>query len=330
MILLYACVGLLVGGVLNVLADVMPHRESLRLPRCAHCGVQRRPLAWLTTTGYLLARGRCSSCAAQLPLRGLSVELGTAAVYAFLYNRYGLTGHLMLISAYMAFFILVTVTDLEHRLILNRIIVPAILLALVAGLFTPDLNWKQALVGGLVGFGFFYAVAMLYPGGMGAGDVKLAAFIGLITGFPVVIVALLVTILAGGLISLLLVVTRIRSMRDAIPYGPFLVIGGVFALFWGQPIVDGYLERFQETRTIDTVMAQQNRVDSAWMQVCAQAQLWDGGDYESVKSSSSQSSSWSSSSQSSANSGVSSSSRSSLCLNNSSIKSHSSRASSAT
>jgi leader peptidase (prepilin peptidase)/N-methyltransferase len=259
MILLYAIIGLLVGGMLNVLADTVPFKARLRPPRCTHCDVQRRPVAWLTTTGFLLARGRCSSCGAPLPARGGVVELGTALVYAFVYNRYGLTGHMLLVSVYMSLFILVTVTDLEHRLILNRVILPAILLALIAGPFTPDLSWKTTLVGGLVGFGFFYAVALLYPGGMGAGDVKLAAFIGLITGFPVVIVALLVTILAGGLISLLLVVTRIRSMRDAIPYGPFLVIGGVFALFWGQPVVEGYLERFQEARMAQTALVQADR-----------------------------------------------------------------------
>jgi leader peptidase (prepilin peptidase)/N-methyltransferase len=275
---------------LNVLADTMPYKARLRLPRCAHCDVQHRPVAWLATTGFLLARGRCSSCGVPFPLRRVWVELGTSLVYVFVYNRYGLTGHMLLVSVYMSLLILVTVTDLEHRLILNRVILPAIVLALVAGPFTPDLNWKTMLVGGLVGFGFFYAVALLYPGGMGAGDVKLAAFVGLITGFPVVIVALLVTILAGGLISLLLVVTRIRSMRDAIPYGPFLVIGGVFALFWGQPVVDDYLERFQEARTVQTALARADlgmlAVDSDLGQSSiGYAWLREIGDYESIESS---------------------------------------------
>jgi Flp pilus assembly protein protease CpaA len=189
------------------------------------------------------------------------VELGTAAVFALLYAHYGLSGYLLLVSAYMAILILVTVTDLEHRLILNRVIGPAILLALIASPFTPDITWKQALVGGVIGFVFFYVDALVYPGGMGAGDVKLAAFIGLITGFPVVVLALLVTILAGGVISLFLVVTRLRSMRDAIPYGPFLVIGGAFSLIWGQPIVDDYLEQYRDTRVIETMFVQDERPD---------------------------------------------------------------------
>ncbi len=255
MLLLYAVIGLLVGGVLNALADTLPHKTRLRRPYCSHCDATRKPVAWLATTGYLLARGRCSNCDAPLSLRGVLVELTTAVVFGFLFARDGLTGHMVLLSVYVAILILITVIDLEHRLVLNRVIGPAILLALIAGPFTPGLNWKQMLVGGLVAFFLFYLAALLYPGGMGAGDVKLAAFIGLITGFPAVFLALLVTVFAGGLISLLLVVTRIRSRRDYIPYGPFLVIGGAFALFWGQPIVDSYVDLDQEARSTEPVLA---------------------------------------------------------------------------
>jgi Flp pilus assembly protein protease CpaA len=189
------------------------------------------------------------------------VELTTAVTFALLYDRYGLTGHMLLLSVYMAILILVTVIDLEHRLVLNRVILPAIALALIAGLFTPGLSMPQVLVGGLIGFGVFYLIALVYPGGMGAGDVKLAAFIGLITGFPDVVLAIVVTIFAGGLISLLLVVTRVRTIRDYIPYGPFLVIGGVFALFWGQPIMDSYMDRDQEVQVATQALAQVHNME---------------------------------------------------------------------
>jgi leader peptidase (prepilin peptidase)/N-methyltransferase len=293
MLVLYAIVGLMVGGVLNALADTLPQKAQLRPPYCTHCDVQRRPAAWLTTAGYLLDRGRCLSCGEPLQLRGVWVEFTTAVAFAFVYNRYGLTGQALLISVYMAVLILVTTTDLEHRLILNRVIGPAILLALIAGPFTPGLNWKRTLVGGLFGFGLFYVIALLYPGGMGAGDVKLAAFIGLITGFPVVIVALLVGIIAGGLVSIFLVATRIRSRRDFIPYGPFLVIGGAFALFWGQPIVDDYLEQFQRSGTADISLAPARRPDPYLVidEAIDWTRIWESGSGQSGRSSSSQSSS---------------------------------------
>ena len=272
MVLLYASVGLVIGGVLNALADGLPSRARLRSPHCKECETARGPASWLATTGYLVARGRCARCDARFPLRDMLVELATAVFFGFLYSCYGLTGHMLLLSVYVAILILITVIDLEHRLVLNRVIAPAILLALLAGPFTPGLNWAQMLVGGLVGFGLFYLAAILYPGGMGAGDVKLAAFIGLITGFPSVFVALLVTVFAGGLISLLLIVTRILSRHDYIPYGPFLVIGGLFALFWGQPIMDNYLDRDENAQVLETVVTQANPFEDRWVAVASDGQ----------------------------------------------------------
>jgi leader peptidase (prepilin peptidase)/N-methyltransferase len=271
MFILYAIIGLWVGGLLNVLADDLPLKQGVAGPRCPQCRARRPMATWLVSVGYLVGRRRCDQCAAALPYRYVIVELVTAAAFGFLAFRYGFTGHMLLLSAYIAVLILITVIDLQHRLILNRVIGPAILLALLAGPFTPGLNWKQMLVGGVLGFGLFYLVAIIYPGGMGAGDVKLAAFIGLITGFPVVVVALLVAVLTGGVISLLLVLTRIRSRRDYIPYGPFLVIGAVFALFWGAPLVKDYIDSHSTAESTHVQPLQGNPTPPPfWEEVSAQ------------------------------------------------------------
>lgn len=262
-IILYAIVGLIVGGLLNALADTLPSKGRIRPPFCQHCLAPRPWLSWLATPAYVLGRRDCAQCGAPIPTRNIIVELSTASTFGYLMAEYGLTGHMLLLSIYLAVFILVIVIDIEHRLVLNRVIFPAILLALVAGPFTPGLNWKLMLVGGLVGFGVFYVIALIYPGGMGAGDVKLAAFIGLITGFPDVFLAIIVAILAGGLASLILVLTRTRSTRDYIPYGPFLVIGGVFTLLWGQPLVDSYVDT-EETHRDGIVVAGMLEVDPPW------------------------------------------------------------------
>jgi leader peptidase (prepilin peptidase)/N-methyltransferase len=262
-IILYAIAGLLVGGLLNALADTLPSKGRIRPPSCQDCLAPRPWLSWLATLGVVLGKRNCAQCGAPIRPRNVVVELSTAVTFGYLMADYGLTGHMLLISIYMAIFILVTVIDIEHRLVLNRVIFPAILLALIVGPFTPGLNWKLMLVGGLVGFGIFYVIAMIYPGGMGAGDVKLAAFIGLITGFPDIFLAVIVAILAGGLISLILVLTRTRSTRDYIPYGPFLVIGGVFTLLWGQPLVDDYVD-IEETHGGGTSVAAVLEVDPPW------------------------------------------------------------------
>jgi len=243
MILLYALLGLLMGGLVNGLADTLPRERRPARPQCPYCGLPRPPTDWLAVVSYLLGRGRCPACTAPIPLRSVVVELSLALGFAYLYGLYGPTLHLLLVSLYGVILALITVIDLEHRLVLNVVILPAILLALVTAPLLPAMTWKRVLVGGLVGFLFFYLAALAYPGGMGAGDVKLAAFIGLISGFPGVVVALLVTLFAGGFVSLLLLLTRLRSLKDPIPYGPFLVVGGLTALLYGQQIVAWYLAR---------------------------------------------------------------------------------------
>jgi leader peptidase (prepilin peptidase)/N-methyltransferase len=153
----------------------------------------------------------------------------------------------VLSSVYVAVLILVTVTDLEQRIIPNRVILPAILFALVAGFFVSWMTWRAALLGGAVGLVFFSVAyglaALVYPGkiGLGMGDVTLATFIGLATGFPSAIVAVVLGVLLGGFVSVLLLLTRRATLQTAIPYGPFLVLGGLVALLWGQAIIRWYL-----------------------------------------------------------------------------------------
>jgi len=209
-----ALIGLCISPALNWLAETV-HRRHLEFPAIPHRAV------WL------------------------------AMVTAFLFGlagwRFGLTLRTGVSCFYVAVLILVTATDLEHRLIPNRFILPAILIALAVGFIATWMTWKASLLGGAVGLVFFavaYALAaVVYPGkiGLGMGDVTLATFIGLAVGFPSAIVAVVLGVLMGGLVSGLLLVTRRVTLQSALPYGPYLVIGGLVALFWGQAILKWYL-----------------------------------------------------------------------------------------
>jgi prepilin signal peptidase PulO-like enzyme (type II secretory pathway) len=132
--------------------------------------------------------------------------------------------------------ILITVTDLEHRLIFNLVILPSILLALVAAFFTPGLYWPSALVGGGVAFALVYGAALLARGGLGEGDVTLSTFLGLIIGFPYILLNLAFAVFLGGFVAFLLLLTRRVNMKSFIPYGPFLTITGWIMLVWGAEI----------------------------------------------------------------------------------------------
>lgn len=240
LILLFV-LGILVGAVVNRLGTDLPARRPPQRPRCPFCGRERPWFQWVALPTYVIGRGRCPHCDAAISIRYPLVELGMGFLFAFLTLRYGLSWTFAFYAVYTAILVLVTVTDVERRLILNVVTYPATALALVGSFFVPSTNWKLALLGAVIGYVTFYVLALVGnllvgPGALGGGDVTLAAFIGTVVGFPLVIEALLITILAGGAISLLLIITGIRSMRDYIPYGPFLVLGGWVTMLWGWEI----------------------------------------------------------------------------------------------
>jgi len=265
MAILFALLGLLVGGLVNQLGSDLPAfamfppgdqgnppgsdlpgRRRVSRPRCPHCGQDRPWWQWLVLPSYLVGRARCPFCDAPIGLRHSLVEIGLAVTYGYLWIALGPCVTLALYLIYSAIFALILVTDIERRLILNVVTYPAILLAFVASFFTPGMMWWSALAGGAIGFAFFLGAALVGnalfgSGALGGGDVKLAAFIGLITGFPLVIEALLLAILLGAAASLILLITRVRSLRDPIPYGPFLVIGAAITLLFGYPIAERFL-----------------------------------------------------------------------------------------
>jgi len=245
---LFALLGLLVGGLVNQLGTDLPARRSLTHPHCPYCGRVRPWWQWLALPAYLIGRVGCPYCGAPIRLRHPLVEIGLAVTYGYLWIVLGPSVRLILYLLYSTIFALILITDVERRLILNVVMYPSILLAIVASFFTPEMTWWSALAGGATGFIFFLVAALVGnaffgSGALGGGDVKLAAFAGLITGFPLIIEALVLTVLIGGAVSLMLLIMRVRSLRDPIPYGPFLIVGAVVTLLWGYPIAGWFLHR---------------------------------------------------------------------------------------
>jgi prepilin signal peptidase PulO-like enzyme (type II secretory pathway) len=249
-VVLYVVLGLFTGTFLNLVADNLPHRRwILDKPRCSHCGGEWGWLSLSSVASLLLGRWRCPSCGAPHSRRWLVLELITALSFAFFWMRYGPSVQLWLVTLYACALFLIFVIDLEHRLILRVVILPAIGIAVVGSLFYPGLGWRRALVGGALAFLFFYLVVVVGRlafgrSAMGRGDANLAAFVGLITGFPEVILTLVITVCLGGLVSLLLVVSGTRKLQSYIPYGVFLVVGGLAMLVFHDEILSWYMGLF--------------------------------------------------------------------------------------
>ena len=263
--LFYALFGWMVGVLVNHAADVLPGHGNLgAAPSCLHCGTPRAPAAWSAVLGYLSGRRQCLGCGAALSVRGVLVELAVPSIFVGLLWRYGPSAQLGLFSLYSCVLILVTVTDIEHRLIQHVVIVPAILVAIGGVFFNPDLTARRGLLGGAVGLVVLYGMYLLaqpvskllgrlagrevaeVP--FGFGDVTLGTFVGLITGLPGVFLALLITILSAGVAAALLILVRTVVQRrytvlSTIPYGPFLALGGFVMMVYGPEIMRWYIGR---------------------------------------------------------------------------------------
>jgi len=176
------------------------------------------------------------------------VELATALIFALLYWYYGLSPALGIMAFYACLFTIIFVIDLEHGLILNKVVYPGMVVALLLALLPQSwlTQWivtgvANAALGGGIGFGIFLLIALVSRGGMGWGDVKLAALIGLATGFPLVFLSIIMGAILGGIIAVALVIAKKRKRRQTIPFGPFLALAAMITLLWGSNILSWYL-----------------------------------------------------------------------------------------
>ncbi|MFC1916014.1 prepilin peptidase [Chloroflexota bacterium] len=254
LIVAFALFGTAIGSFLNVCIDRLPAGKSLRYPpsHCETCQHHLSPKDLFPVFSYLWLRRQCRYCQAPISQRLFWVEVGSGFLFAFTYWHYGLSAEFALTAFYGSLFIVLGVIDLKHGLILNKIVYPAVAVALIISIFLPQaeivsLPWPASLngiIGGAIGFIFLLIPILVYPKGMGWGDVKMAGLIGLITGFPLVFVALLSAVILGGLIASALLLLKIKERKEAIPFGPFLSLATIVTLLWGSNILNWYLGLF--------------------------------------------------------------------------------------
>ena len=249
-VFLFAVLGLVVGSFLNVCIDRLPRNESVVTPP-SHCEACQHRLAakdLIPIFSYLRLRGRCRYCQAAISPKSLWVELATGLIFALLYRHYGLSPELGIMAFYACVFIIVFVVDLEHGLILNKVAYPAMIVALLLALYPwPWLTQvmapaiASAALGGGIGFAIFLLLAIVSRGGMGWGDVKLAALIGLATGFPLVFFSIVLGAVLGGIVAVAMVIAKKRTFKETLPFGPFLAVATMVTLLWGSSILQWYI-----------------------------------------------------------------------------------------
>ncbi len=245
---LAALLGLIVGSFLNVVAYRLPHRESLASPgsHCPNCDHPVRPYDNVPVISWLLLRGRCRDCGAPISARYPAVEAITAVLFAAVVAvHFDDVPKMVLGVLLVAFLVPLTLIDLDTQTLPDRLTAPAAALALVLGTALDPGGEIERVIAAAAAGGLFFVAWYVRPGGMGFGDVKLVAVLGVFLGASVS-VALFAALISGVIVGVF-IMRRVgfgAGRKTRVPFGPFLAFGGVLAVLVGDPLVEAYLNTF--------------------------------------------------------------------------------------
>jgi leader peptidase (prepilin peptidase) / N-methyltransferase len=239
--------GLIIGSFLNVVAYRLPRHESVVFPasHCPSCDAHIKPYDNVPVLSWLWLRGRCRSCHTSISARYPIVEAVTAALLVAVVLDKGADSDAWLGIAFVILLVPVTLIDLDHRIIPNTLMLIGTVVSVVLILLTDPSALTEHLIAAAAAGGFLLIAALAYPSGMGMGDVKLAAVMGLFLGRNVA-PAMFVALITGSVVGAAIIAKKgaKEGRKTAIPFGPYLAFGGLVGLFAGDAIVDWYLDTF--------------------------------------------------------------------------------------
>jgi len=248
-----AVIGLIIGSFLNVLIYRVPIKKSIAWPSstCPNCDERIKKYDNIPLLSYLILRGKCRSCGQAISPRYPAIELLSAILVVISFLYFGITLSAVLSSFFLLILLTVAVIDIGHKIIPNVIILPSIvisgIIAVVGEIFgyetlplVGQASLVEAIIGFLAGGGLLFIIALLWRGGMGGGDIKLAGFMGIFLG-RYVLMGLFAGFLFGSIAGLISMAVFHKDRRDLIPFGPFLSLGAIVALFFGPALLNWYL-----------------------------------------------------------------------------------------
>lgn len=236
--------GLMVGSFLNVCICRLPEHKSIVTPpsSCPHCQQPIKAYDNIPLLSFIILRGRCRYCGEAVSWQYPAVELITGLLFLGLAYSWGLGGQVFVYALLASALLVVSVIDLQHQIIPDKVTLPGIVLGLGFSFFSLlPVDFVQSLIGLAVGGGILYAVAVISRGGMGGGDIKLMALIGVFLGWQKALLTIFLGVLVGSIVGVALMLFRGKGRKDKIPFGPFLALGAIISIFWGQEIINWYL-----------------------------------------------------------------------------------------
>jgi len=247
-IILIFVLGLIVGSFSNVCIYRIPRNESVIYPasHCPKCRTKIKPIDNIPLLSYILLKGRCRNCGSKISIQYPVVEFLTGLIYLIVYLIYGLSIQTLVYIILSSALIIIAFIDLQEQIIPDIISLPGIVIGLILSFIVPYMSFINSALGALVGGGIILIIAwvgsiIFKKEAMGGGDVKLAAMIGAFLGWRYTIISLFLGFFIGALVGIILILSKIKSKEDMVPFGPFIVLGSIITLLWGEKILAWYI-----------------------------------------------------------------------------------------
>ncbi|WP_096189546.1 prepilin peptidase [Evansella halocellulosilytica] len=240
-------IGMTLGSFYNVVGIRMPKRQSIVRPRsyCSVCKRTLHPIELIPVFSYIFLRAKCNTCGTKISLIYPCIELLTGVLFVIAYLHFGFSSELIIALLFVSLLMIITVSDLTSYLILDKVlltfIVPIIILRFTIAPLEP---FWDALAGSLVGFGLLFLIAVVSKGGMGGGDIKLYAVIGLVLGLTNTLLSIFLSSFIGAFIGLIGMVVKKWGRKKILPFGPSIVAGSLIAYFYGEELLTYYFQLF--------------------------------------------------------------------------------------
>ena len=251
MVILIFLYGLLIGSFLNVCVYRIPREENIAYPasHCPNCNTNLKWYNLIPIFSFIVQRGKCGYCREEISFQYPIVELLNTILYLLIYFKFSLTLEFFFYAVIFSILIIITLIDLKEMIIPDILVILILVITIVYKIFSYILYNKSPQflnsIGGLVLSSLLFSIIILASqGGMGGGDLTLIGSLGFILGTKKIFLTIFLSFILGAIISVFLLITKIKGRKDPIPFGPFIILGFFITVFWGEGLIGWYWNLF--------------------------------------------------------------------------------------
>ncbi|GKX64836.1 prepilin peptidase [Inconstantimicrobium mannanitabidum] len=241
-------IGIVIGSFLNVCIYRIPNEESIAYPpsHCGNCNSQLKPLDLIPIFSYIFLRGRCRYCKLKISIQYPIIELLNGVVYVLLYLKLGLTIEFVKLCVLVSLLIVIGIIDYKTKFVYRNTVIFGMVMGVIFISISSIMykqNFYNYLLGAIIGFGVIFLIVILTRG-MGEGDIEIALICGLFLGVQNIIVTLFLAFVIGGIVGIIILLLKLKGKKEEIAFGPYLAIGALIAMLFGNKIINLYLNMF--------------------------------------------------------------------------------------